>query len=132
MKKNAIIVVCEFIEQYHIDRIVELNHLNPITETFIKKYTNSFLYNFSDCQITEYESSFIDSNCYKLDNCNGCRLIVGNLRDLWGECENKSPHHSSILYSLNEYFDIHQCIFPESRKSIYIYTRNQLKVYNIF
>jgi len=116
-----------------------MNNLGDVNKVFVKnKSIDVTSYNtiepyieWSNIKdICEYDAS-ISADEFQLEPDN-CKLVVGSLKDLWGDKDNKFPHVGSILYTLNQHFDIdnENIIFPESGKSVYIYNKNQLKVYN--
>lgn len=128
-----------YILGFSLRKIMNMNNLGNINQVFVKKKSlDSTCYNSIEPyiewsgidNITEYESS-ISPEKFMLEP-DSCKLIVGSLNDLWGDKDNKFPHESSILYALNKYFDVdnENIIFPESGKSVYIYNKNRLMVYN--
>lgn len=126
---------------FSLGKVINMCGLAPINEVFVKKRTidnrsynsiKSYLERYDIKNVHEYESS-ISPEEFVIDPCK-CKLIVGGVHDLWGDATNKTPHENSILYSLNKHFDIDNknVIFPESGKSVYIYNKNQVQIFNTF
>jgi len=129
-----------YIISFSIQRIIKHKNLQPVSKVYTK---NTLL------DVTPYhtiqpfiEYNRLENNTFYYDKTlkiehfeieDGSLVISGNIEDLWGDKSSEQPQKGSILYLLNEYYNLdNRMIFPLRGQFIYEYNFDRCQTYNTY